>query len=300
MASPVCDLATVNPILEVMHDSVLPKLEKGVGHVLPGEGKRTKRANISDFREIARFGMHQHENYEWVWVLQGNSHIQIDGVIHPLLAGDFCLLPPRTMHAEVYTPFARPYRSIWCSYDADALSCRISSFAPNGQTSPEARRAVQAPSSRAVILAVLEKEMRSAEPYSSQVCDSLLISLAHLMMRALESPLSADDIESLPGSEARRVLNYLNHHYADPVSLDEVGHAVGMSRNHLCSTFKKETGKTIGAALTEIRLGHAKTLLLEGRHSVQEVARAVGYASPEHFCRIFQRHERTAPSSYGK
>lgn len=296
--NPAFDPVVIHPVLDVMHDVVLPNLNSGRGRLVPTEGDKADTSQ--SYSEIFRFGMHQHDNYEWVWLLQGSSHINIAGTIHQLFAGDFCLLPPRTPHAEVYTPFTQPYKSIWCSYSSETLYCRISSFVPIGQTFPEAVRAVQAPAAMATLLSVLENEMKSEEPYSGEVRHSLLLSLTHLMMRSLESSLAAEQIEGLPGFVARRVLNYLNRHYASNVTLDEVGRAVGMSRNYLCSTFKREAGKTIGEALTEIRLDRAKLLLLAGDLSIQEIARSIGYASPEHFCRVFQRHEHQAPSRYGK
>jgi AraC-like DNA-binding protein/mannose-6-phosphate isomerase-like protein (cupin superfamily) len=292
------DSVVVHPIMDAMRDIVIPNLEGGVGRFVPGEGRHFPHS--AAFSSLFGYGMHYHDNYEWVWLLEGTSHISIAGSIHQLFAGDFCLLPPRTVHAEVYTPSTQPYRAIWCSYSAEALYCHISSFVPVGKALSEAKRAVQAPPSILTLLSMLEDEMNSEQSYAGNLRHTLLLSLVHLMMRALESSLAAEMIEGLQGYVARRVMNYLNRHYATHVSLDSVGRAVGMSRNFLCSEFKREAGKTIGEALTEIRLGRAKLLLLGGSLSVQEVARAVGYASPEHFSRIFQRHEHTPPSRYGK
>lgn len=95
-------------------------------------------------------------------------------------------------------------------------------------------------------------------------------------------------------------MNYLHSNYAKDISLQDIAKDIHLSRNYLATVFKQETGKTIGEALTIIRLERSKLLLAEGRLSINEIAKEIGYHSSEHFCRIFRRYEKIAPSRYGK
>ena len=117
------------------------------------------------------------------------------------------------------------------------------------------------------------------------------------MLRAFEDVDDSGDF--IPGKIAVRINHYLNEHFNKPLSLARIARALHVSRNYLATLYKQETGITIGQALRRIRLEHAKKMLLETDLSAQQVARAVGYASPEHFSRIFQRQEGVPPGRYG-
>jgi two-component system response regulator YesN len=62
--------------------------------------------------------------------------------------------------------------------------------------------------------------------------------------------------------------------------------------------FRKTFGCSPREMLQRLRLEHAKTLLLESRLSIKEVALQVGYASQNDFNRLFHRHAGLAPSKW--
>jgi two-component system response regulator YesN len=66
----------------------------------------------------------------------------------------------------------------------------------------------------------------------------------------------------------------------------------------LSGLFHRRTGTTFVKHLTRLRLARAGQLLAGGGAQVQEVARAVGYASPRHFSRLFRQQFGCLPSEY--
>ena len=58
-----------------------------------------------------------------------------------------------------------------------------------------------------------------------------------------------------------RAIAYLEEHYPQDISTEEIAAQVGMTANHFSQRFKKETGVTVLNYLTEIRMRHAKELL---------------------------------------
>lgn len=80
--------------------------------------------------------------------------------------------------------------------------------------------------------------------------------------------------------------------------LAELAVRAHLSPRGLSRAFVAATGITPAQYQTELRLGHARTLLRGSALSVEEIARACGYADPRHFRRMFGAHEGVSPSAY--
>ncbi len=294
-----------NTIVRLMRDIVLPSVEGHLGNIVSSdeenEAASEGRAQTSSaYTQIFPFELHSHDSFQWAWVLDSYMHIRIGNSIHRLSAGDFCLLPPRVDHVEMFTVSTPPYRSLWFTYNDLKLSGWLFCYTPVNQGETVGYALAPAPLSVPTLLSLLQAEMRSMQPYSFQIRHSLLSSLAHTVMRCYEAVVHEDPNTALPGLVAHRVTSYMHQNYAREITLDDIARDAGRSRNYLTSVFKRETGKTIWEALTDIRIEHAKYLLIEREMPIHAVAKAVGYSNPEHFCRTFQRQEGVAPSRYGK
>ncbi len=92
---------------------------------------------------------------------------------------------------------------------------------------------------------------------------------------------------------------YLQEHFAEPVALDDIAAALGISPYHLSHVFSHESGFSLFAYLTQLRMAHAQALLKRGL-KVAAVAREVGYDSPGYFSRAFKKHFGLRPSDVGR
>lgn len=88
---------------------------------------------------------------------------------------------------------------------------------------------------------------------------------------------------------------YIETHYSQPISLNDVAQALHVSPSHLSHVFSRANGCTLFAFLTKIRMEKARGLLNDGRHNVSEAAYATGYEDPCYFSRVFQRYFGYAP-----
>lgn len=93
---------------------------------------------------------------------------------------------------------------------------------------------------------------------------------------------------------------YFREHYAEHLSLDEVGKRFYISKYHLIREYKKRFGITPAADLIGMRISAAKVMLRFESESVENVASLVGFRDTTYFIRVFKRLEGMTPLEYRK
>ncbi len=93
---------------------------------------------------------------------------------------------------------------------------------------------------------------------------------------------------------------YLEAHYAEDVSLEDVAEHVNISPQYFSKLIKKNTGFNFIDWLSMLRVKKAKELLTNSNLTVKEVCFMVGYKDPNYFSRIFKKKIGMTPSEYVK
>ena len=94
------------------------------------------------------------------------------------------------------------------------------------------------------------------------------------------------------GARARSlaaVLDWIEAHYAEPLSLDGAAGRARMSRFHFSRTFKSAMGIGFREYVTTVRVQKAQQVLRERRDRVIDVAFSVGFNDVSRFYRAFRR-----------
>jgi YesN/AraC family two-component response regulator len=91
---------------------------------------------------------------------------------------------------------------------------------------------------------------------------------------------------------------YIDLYYYKPLRIEDICQIVGLNRSYLFRLFEKYTASSIMDYLTDVRLKHAKELLLTTDHSTTIVSKLVGYINPTSFYRMFKRKENMTPSQW--
>ncbi len=85
-----------------------------------------------------------------------------------------------------------------------------------------------------------------------------------------------------------KALWYIESHFSEPVSLDDVAEASGLSRFHLSRIFAAAVGQPVVAYMRGRRLTEAARQIAGGAPDILQVALAAGYGSHEAFTRAFR------------
>lgn len=91
---------------------------------------------------------------------------------------------------------------------------------------------------------------------------------------------------------------YIALHFADRLTLADVGKAVGASSFHLARLFRSLTGRTVHQHLTDIRLRAALDRLENGSSDITDIALGVGFASHSHLTKVFHERFGMTPSAF--
>lgn len=93
---------------------------------------------------------------------------------------------------------------------------------------------------------------------------------------------------------------YLEAHYTEEISLEDVAEYVNISPQYFSKLIKKHTGFNFIDWLSMLRVNKAKELLTNSNLTVKEVCYMVGYKDPNYFSRIFKKKIGLTPSEYIK
>lgn len=101
-----------------------------------------------------------------------------------------------------------------------------------------------------------------------------------------------------PSKMIQAALDYIDRHFNENISLQDVADNINISKNYLCDIFKKELGMTFINYVTNLRIEKAKEYLTNTDMKMYEVSYAVGYNDYAYFSQIFKKHTGTTLSAY--
>lgn len=92
--------------------------------------------------------------------------------------------------------------------------------------------------------------------------------------------------------------DYVLGHFSGDISLDTVADLAGMTAPAFCRYFKTHANKTFTCFVSEVRIGHACKLLLNGTLSVTQISFDSGFRTLSNFNRQFKDITGQTPSGY--
>ena len=96
----------------------------------------------------------------------------------------------------------------------------------------------------------------------------------------------------------QRVQSYIRSHYAEKLTLEALAAQVNISVSQLKRTYKDQTGSSVIAYLTKVRISEAKRLIRESNHNFTQIAELTGYDNIYYFSRRFKEETKMTPTEY--
>lgn len=92
-----------------------------------------------------------------------------------------------------------------------------------------------------------------------------------------------------------KLVLYVNEHFTEKLTLNQLAEEFGYSRNYICGLFQKFFNKSLNSYLTELRMKHAMELLSDKTILIKEVAKESGYSDYYRFFKVFKNHFGYSP-----
>jgi len=240
-----------------------------------------------------RFARHAHEHLVIALVEKGIQQYTYQGSVHRTPAGQIFFVDGGEPHTgEPATGDGYLYRTLCFN---PRVFTELASEITDREDLPHFRSAVV--TDRLLFTQLLRLHRAVANGASTMDRESFLLAVVahltrtHLEQRRLSSEVGKEDFV------VRQVRDYLEAHYAEDVSLAQLGALTSRSSFHLARAFSKSLGLPPHAYLESIRVERARELLRSGL-SVVDTALSVGYTDQSHFTHRFRRHTGITPGQY--
>ena len=252
-------------------------------------------------KEVA---LHHHDFYEVYFFLSGNVQYNIENRSYLLTPGDVLLISPMELHQPMFGPEHREYERIVLWIDKQFLegfSLPGQSFTACFDTDSPSHSNLLRPEGvqRQFLMFLLEQliaENSSQEPYQEIAAlaylAQVLISLNRLALQQRGGESSA-----APDSTVYYVLGYINEHYHENLTLDDLANKFFISKYHLAREFQRLVGTSVHRYIVQKRLVMAKQMLSAGKPS-SEVYQHCGFGDYSNFYRAFKAEYQISPKEY--
>ena len=95
-----------------------------------------------------------------------------------------------------------------------------------------------------------------------------------------------------------QALAYIDAHYAEKITLDQVAGCAFMNSTYMSELFKKEMGVTLNDYINNLRIIHACEYLRSSNLSIGQVAERCGFTDQNYFAKVFKKILAKTPSQY--
>ena len=118
--------------------------------------------------------------------------------------------------------------------------------------------------------------------------------IASQMIREIEQNVK----KSMYSPSVLSIIQYLEEHYCEEVSLDSISQAVHLNKTYISTAFKRETGENVSDCLQRLRVQRAEQLLEKSAMSIREIAQYVKIDDPAYFAKVFRKYKGMTPTDY--
>ena len=124
-----------------------------------------------------------------------------------------------------------------------------------------------------------------------------LVELLTLLMRESWHPGTVR-IASGKKQNLQEIKDYLDTHYREKITLDDLAERFYINKFYLTRVFKEQFGLPVTSYLVQLRITRAKRLLRFTDRTIESIAQDCGLNDANYFSRLFKKIEGTSPGEY--
>lgn len=255
-------------------------------------------------KENVGYSLHWHTAMELILVIEESYVLKTQTTEYLLSPGDLLLIPSGELH-EIVTPDKGT--RIICLIDNSIISqlSGYSAIAPFfSQPIYIKRDETDSLYNRLVgFMKQIIREYADRNPFYELVISARLISLFVTIGRHRllgdKTPSAFPDLRQNELSQKLSIaFDFIDTHYTEDVSLEDVASIAGFSKFHFSRLFKQCSGQNFHEYLCYKRVQASEALLLKPNYSITEIAFKSGFSSLSTFNRAFKNINHCSPTEY--
>lgn len=248
------------------------------------------------------YDKHWHSAVEVVMTLEGVVYMNVSSEEYTVRAGEIIIIPSEMVH-DIRMP--KGGKRDLMLFELDSILILRDFYIINSimdrplfltKASPLLERV------RGLLASVCE-EYESGNNLNNMMCYAYILQMYALIGRNYLDGIYEDRKISHIKQQAywavmNRVMAYVDQHYMENITLDDVAAQAGFSKYHFCRVFKQYTNNTFYHYLCHKRVVMAEKQLNVTGRSIGEIALQVGFDSISSFNRVYKQVRGTTPSQY--
>lgn len=267
--------------------------------------KKDMQMRLYNNDEAENYPPHWHTQIELIMPTENTYRVVCGEKDYTIQEGEIMIICPCVVH-ELFAP-PEGVRIIFqpslMQIDLKELDVILSMISPailiTPDNYPQIHRQIQQ------LMLDIKEEYFSSSPYAEAFIYSKFLELLVYVGRYY-AELAQNNFEAKNRKQKEYmdkflfICNYINEHFAEILTLEDVASLAGFSKYHFTRLFKQYADTSFYKYLNQKRIAHAKNLLINKDLSVIEVALQSGFSNPSSFLRMFKLTTGYTPTEFRK
>lgn len=242
---------------------------------------------------VQPFPNHFHDYYVIGLVESGKRRLLCNNVEFTLSSGDMLLLDPSDSHGcEQTDGGAFDYRAL--NISREKMSELALEITKSGELPSFSEKVVSDCGLSDCFLRLHKMTMSGYTEFEKE--EALLILISELIRLFGKPYLECISHHAAP---VERACRFMDEHYSEHITLDQLCECSGLSKSTLLRSFTKTRGVTPYRYLQAIRIGKAKELMEQGAKPI-DAALLTGFSDQSHFTNFFGTFIGLPPGAYSR
>ena len=273
----------------------------------PRQNMSDSKFEIFHYRDAKFEGVpvHQHDFYEVYYFIGGSVEYSVEGRTYELKSGDLLLINPLELHQPRIAPDQQDYERIvlWINknYLSELCFNKTSLTRCFDSSQPDHTNLLRPTKIQQSYISAMLDELiteNTSDGYAVEIASEAIL----LRFLVELNRLTIDSSSALRKDEASSsiipdVLEYINKHFCEKLTLNEIADEFFVSKYYLSHAFNNVVGTSVHRYIVLKRLIHAKQMLLSGIKSTT-AATNCGFNDYAGFYRAFTAEYGVTPTEF--
>lgn len=252
-----------------------------------------------EFLAESSVGVHYHENFELLYLLNGKLMITVEEESFALLPGDLIVVNTNQKHSYegsedvLIGRFIISYAKTRELLHQNMILFWCNSVVDKNEAYDKLRE---------IITQIFNQNLKN--PIGGEIfLNSLYYQLLHILTSNFlltDKDIRYEDEKSRSDDRMQEVFQYIRLNYRQNISLQDIAGKLYLSTSYLSKYIKKKCNISFIELINSVRLGHAMEDILYNDSSIMKVAMDNGFASVAAFNKVFKDAYQCTPSEFRK